>query len=296
MEYISKNKICREKWKFYFVLLAWPLYLFLMPMAYKYIGYFSVIIMIFPGAYLFTWLGFLMHECWHKYVPEINNKVFYKVFSWFLLNDPQTYNLIHGIHHSKVNSWEDIEFHPLGKIKNTLLRRLYNLMEIIFGIAFVSFVVNSILPYHKDFKNKYSRRSQVLSIIMYIIIYGGLVLACHYAFNIGYSTIVILYIVNLWIVSFVLHHSQLIEHGNLVLEGNYKERNVKTRNLSNDGILEKIFLFLTHGDSREHVLHHTLPGVYSRPFPRKVPMPAESMYINLKDYMKILWVMLSEKI
>ncbi|MBC2579208.1 hypothetical protein HGI79_02595 [Clostridium sp. DJ247] len=75
-----------------------------------------------------TWLGFLMHECWHKYVPEINNKVFYRIFSWCLLNDPQVYNLVHGIHHSKVNSWEDIEFHPLGKIKNSLLRRIYNLM------------------------------------------------------------------------------------------------------------------------------------------------------------------------
>ncbi|MBC2579209.1 hypothetical protein [Clostridium sp. DJ247] len=90
---------------------------------------------------------------------------------------------------------------------------------------------------------------------------------------------------NLWLASFVLHHSQLIEHGNLIVEGNYKERNIKTRNLSNKGILEKIFIFLTHGDSREHVLHHTLPGVYTRPFPGKVPMPTESVYINLKDYM-----------
>lgn len=295
MEYISKNKICGEKWKFYFALLAWPLYLFLMPVTYKYIGYFSIIIMIFPGVYLFTWLGFLMHECWHKYVPEINNKAFYKIFSWNLLNDPQTYNLVHGIHHSKVNSWEDIEFHPLGKIKNTLLRRIYNLMEIIFGIAFVSVVVNSVLPHHKDFKDKYSRRSQVLSIIISIIIYVGLTVACHYTFNISYSTIAILYIVNLWIASFMLHHSQLIEHGNLIVEGSYKERNIKTRNLSDKGILEKIFIFLTHGDSREHVLHHTLPGVYTRPFPGKVPMPAESVYINLKDYMKIIWGMISEK-
>ncbi len=46
---------------------------------------------------------------------------------------------------------------------------------------------------------------------------------------------------------------------------------IKTRNLWRAGLPEKIFLSLTHGDSQEHVLHHTLVGVYSRPFPGKVP-------------------------
>lgn len=288
MEYIPKEKIYNEQWKFYFMLVIWPLYLFFMPLSYKYIGYFSIIIIIFPGVYLFTWLGFLMHECWHKYVPTINNKIFYNIFSWYLLNDPQTYNLIHGIHHSKVNSWDDIEFYPLGKIKNPSLRFIYNLMEVIFGIAFISLVVNSVLPNNKNFKNRYSNKSKFISIIMYIIIYGILLFTCHYLFEINYSTIIILYLINLWICSFVLHHSQLVEHGNLIVDGDFKERSLKTRNLNNSGILEKIFLFLTHGDSREHVLHHTMPNIYSRPFPNQVPMPNESVYINLKDYFKIV--------
>jgi len=67
-----------------------------------------------------------------------------------------------------------------------------------------------------------------------------------------------------------------------------------TRNLKSDGIPEKIFLFLSHGDSREHVLHHTLVKVYSRPFPRKIPMPEKAIYIDLKSYLSILWEMLAK--
>lgn len=92
----------------------------------------------------------------------------------------------------------------------------------------------------------------------------------------------------------MLHQSQLIEHGNVIGEGDWNVRNLLTRNLNSDGILEKFFLFMTHGDSREHVLHHTLVKVYSRPFPGKVPMPEQAVYIRLKSYLPILWGMLTK--
>jgi hypothetical protein len=92
-----------------------------------------------------------------------------------------------------------------------------------------------------------------------------------------------------------LHHSQLVEHGNLFVPGEWKERILKVRNLRPKGISEKLFLFLTHGDSREHVLHHTQVGVYSRPFPGAVPMPDNAVYITLGDYAGILRGMLTEK-
>jgi hypothetical protein len=92
----------------------------------------------------------------------------------------------------------------------------------------------------------------------------------------------------------MLHHSQLIEHGNLIAEGDWNVRNLLTRNLKANGILEKMFLFLTHGDSREHVLHHTLVKVYSRPFPGKIPMPEKAAYINFKNYLSIIWGMLAK--
>ena len=84
-----------------------------------------------------------------------------------------------------------------------------------------------------------------------------------------------------------------MEHGNIIVEGEWEERNILTRNLQLRGVLEKIFLFLTHGDSQEHVLHHTQVQVYSRPFPGMVPLPKDSVFITLGDYLKILWSMIT---
>ena len=64
--------------------------------------------------------------------------------------------------------------------------------------------------------------------------------------------------------------------------------------LRRDGVLEKLFLFLTHNDSREHVLHHTLVKVYSRPFPGQVPLPQECFFITLRNYLQIAWGMITE--
>lgn len=114
----------------------------------------------------------------------------------------------------------------------------------------------------------------------------------HLAFNLKAAQIIIPLALNLWLCSFFLHHSQLVEHGNLIIAGSYQERNIQTRNMRNHGLIEKIFLFLTHDDSREHVLHHTKVQVYSRPFPGKVPLPENAVYISFKDYLAILWEML----
>lgn len=99
--------------------------------------------------------------------------------------------------------------------------------------------------------------------------------------------------ISIWLNSFILHQSQLIEHGNLYVDGTFEQRNIWTRNLRPDGLAEKVFLFFTHGDSQEHVLHHTRTKYYLCPFTGTVPMPERAMYINLLDYMKILGRMLA---
>jgi len=76
----------------------------------------------------------------------------------------------------------------------------------------------------------------------------------------------------------------------------------KSSDLPNEGsslnqvIWRKIFLFLTHIDSREHVLHHTMTIVYSRPFAHKVPMPSNAVYITLREYLGIIEWMLQGKV
>ncbi len=56
-----------------------------------------------------------------------------------------------------------------------------------------------------------------------------------------------------------------------------------------NSVFQKLFHLLTHGNMREHVLHHMAVAVYSRPFLGKVAMPADAVYISLKDYAGILW-------
>ncbi len=291
-EYISEKLVNSQAWKFYFILLAWPLYLLSLPMVFSRFGAWSSVYMMFPGVYLFTWLGYLMHETWHKYVPVIPNDRLYYVLSWMLFTDPQIYRILHGFHHSMVNTWEDTEFHPLGEIKNRPLKIAYNFFEIILGIAFISVISTLILPHHPKYKAKYRFSSSITTVIIIIIFLGALGCACHFIFGISVHAIVISYVISIWLNSFFLHHSQMIEHGNYIVEGDYNNRNLRTRNLSDKGALERMFLFFSHGDTREHVLHHTLVSVYSRPFPGKVPMPEGAGYIDIKGYMKVLADML----
>jgi hypothetical protein len=105
-------------------------------------------------------------------------------------------------------------------------------------------------------------------------------------------TAILSFVLCFWLFSFFLHQSQLVEHGNLIVEGAFNQRNIRTRNLKADGILEKIFLFLTHDDSREHVLHHTLTSIHSRPFAGIIPLPESAVSITLGDYFRIIGRML----
>jgi fatty acid desaturase len=234
-----------------------------------------------------------MHETWHKYVPAIPNDRLYYILSWMLLTDPQIYKILHGFHHSQVNTWDDTEFHPFGRINNRMLRIIYNFFEIFLGIAFISLAAAMVLPHHPKYSKKHSISSSITAVTAIVVFLGLTGCAAHFIFGVGVKTVAVSYIASIWINSFFLHHSQMMEHANLIVEGDYNTRNIRTRNLSDKGVAEKIFLFFTHGDTREHVLHHTLVNIYSRPFPGKVPMPTSSVYIDFKGYLGILAEMLS---
>lgn len=285
---ISESQLKDQAKYYYMVFLLWPLYLFFLPPIFVHFGYFALIYMIFPGIYLFTWAGFLMHESWHRYVPTVNNRFFYSAFAYMILSDPQVYRLIHGHHHSQVHSYLDAEFHPLGEIHNRLLRVGYNCLEILLGVAFLVSVESLIIRNDPRFSPKYRLWKLPISICAWAVFIGAIGFLSHLAFGVTFSQIALPMVLSFWLNSFVLHQSQLIEHGNLIVKGNFEERNLWTRNLKAAGILEKVFLFLTHNDSREHVLHHTQTKLYLRPFPGKQPLPPEAKLITLRDYVGIL--------
>lgn len=293
---VSESRIKRQAVVFYCVLLLWPAYLFFLPYMFARFGYFSLIYIIFPGAYLFTWVGFLMHESWHKYVPDLNHAFFYNAFALMLPSDPQVYYLVHGYHHSQIHSYQDMEFHPTGEIKSRTGRIVLNWLEFFLGAAFLEVAASLQVPRDRRFAGKYRMGKLVSSILAISAFLGGIGFLSAFAFGVTPFQIVIPLAISLWFNSFLLHQSQLVEHGNLIVEGPFRERTLWTRNLAPAGWAEKVFLFLTHNDSREHVLHHTMPSYYLRPFPGVVPLPGNAVYITFRDYWGIAARMLAGKV
>ncbi len=293
-EYISDRRLRRQAPTYYLVLVAWPVYVFFLPFVWSVSKLLCVFYLLFAGAYLYNEMAQLMHECWHKYTPNINNNFFYNLYSYFLVTDPQIYRLVHGYHHSRVNTWDDTEFHPLGRINNVFLRRAYNFVEIVFGFIFILGLLMWVLPRHERYRGKYRKSGHILSIGAWILIYSSLGLVSAIVFDLTVSQIVLPYLINLWLCSFAIHHNQLIEHGGLIADGDIHQRNLATRNLKHDTVMQKTALFLTHNDPREHVLHHIMVKENSRPFPGTIPMPENAVYISLGDYGRILRDMITK--
>ncbi len=292
---VSETRIRQQAIAYYLVLALWPLYLFFLPPVFVYGRLWVVPYLIFPGLFLFTWLGYLMHESWHKYVPSINNTFFYNTFALMILSDPQLYFIIHSMHHSQVHTFQDSEFHPAGNIKSRVLRIIYNWSEVLIGVAFLVVVGTITVPGDSRFNRQYRYWKLVLSITLWVIFLGSISYASHLIFGVRWSQAILAIALTYWLGSFFLHQSQLIEHGNLIVEGNFRQRNLRTRNLRPAGIFEKIFLFLTHNDSREHVFHHTITKTHSRLIPGVMSLPENAVTITLRDYLKILGRMLKGK-
>ena len=293
---ISEARVRKQSFYYYLVLVLWPVYLFILPAVLVYGGWWVLFYLIFPGLYLFTWLGYLMHESWHKFVPTVNNRFFYHTFAFMILSDPQLYFIVHGWHHSQVHTYQDAEFHPLGEIKYRNLQLIYNWLEVIFGVAFIVGMASLIIPRDQRFARKFRYWKLPISIGVWAIFLGVTGFLSHLAFNVNTSQVLLSFALTYWLGSFFLHQSQLIEHGNLIIEGTFNQRNIRTRNLQPTGIIGKLFLFLTHNDSREHVLHHTQTSVHSRPFPGTIILPGKAVFITMGDYYRILGRMLAGKV
>lgn len=73
---IPEERIRRLSVYCYLVLILWPVYLFLLPAVFVYGRWWVLLFMIFPGLYLFTWLGYLMHESWHNTITVVHSRPF----------------------------------------------------------------------------------------------------------------------------------------------------------------------------------------------------------------------------
>jgi fatty acid desaturase len=273
-------------------LAAWPLYLFLAPAVWLWWGPWALLLAVFPGAYLMAWVGFCQHECWHHYMPSIPQDRLFTVYGRMLLTDPQVFRLLHGHHHSEVNTFNDREFHPLGEIHNLWVRRAYHLLEISLGLVFLLFLAGLVIPGLPGYREKYRRSGLWISALAWVVFFGGLGWLAHACFGVTAGSIALSYAATVWAGSVLVHLDQLVEHGNLIVAGDWNQRNLATRNLRRLTLLEKALLFMMHNDSREHVLHHTQVRVFSRPFPGRLPFPDDAVVLSAGQLLGVLRDML----
>jgi fatty acid desaturase len=212
-----------------------------------------------------------------------------------LFMDPQVFRLTHATHHTKVNTYEDLQIHPLGRISNRPLRILYNFLEIAFGD--MHFMIASTIGVirHPRLRRSYSIRKAICWHLTWILSLTAILFASSQVFGLTAGQVFFPTLIGMWICALVLRHNEMVQHANIIVDGTLEERNLKTRNMLPVGVAERVFLFLTHNDPRHHVLHHTLAKVYSRPFPDTIPMPDGAVYVTMKGYVRVLGQMLLGK-
>lgn len=294
-EYISDIELRRQAWKYYAVPIFWIVYTLFLPWAWTRFGPWPILLMVIPGAWLYAWLSYLMHESWHRYVPNVNNDRFLKFANLLLGCDPQLYRLVHGYHHSRIHTWDDTEFHPIGRIPSRPHRALYNTLEIVFGLIFIFALLACVVPRHPRYRDRYSRSSSILAFLCITLIYGTIGLASALTFGLAAPQVLIPWAINFWICAFVVHQDQMIQHGGIIVDGDLDERNLATRNFPAAGPVSRFILFLLHSDPREHVLHHTMVRVHHRPFPGRVPLPENAVYISPLAYVRVLAALITGK-
>ena len=242
----TTQKLIANRAKIYGLIILWLLYLITLPYVYSQNRTIGLFYVVYPGIYLFPLFGLLIHEAWHKYLPDVPNKALFHLFCFMLISDPQVYDLTHRTHHTDVNSYQDMQFHPLGKIRKRYLRIVYNFFEIFLGVVFVMTVAGIRISKEPRFKKQYSYKKFVAFLLCRISFIIGIGYCSHLLFKVNAIEIFIPFLLTYWGGSLIIHHSMLIEHGNLIVEGNLERRNLRTRNLKPIGIISKIVLFFAH--------------------------------------------------
>lgn len=266
------------------ILVAWPAFLVVLPAAWAHHWMLGLGAAVFPGLFLWTWVAVLMHETWHSYLPGINNDLAYALLTWVMVGDPQVYKLVHADHHVAIHTYEDVEFYPLGEIRHPAKRKLFVLLQYTFGVLFTGAVLFRLTRIDPRYRPRFRLSSRLASHFIGIGIYVVLGSLSHGLLGAPATTVVVSYLVMLWLGSVFIHHDQLLPHIGIIAEGTWEERNLPMR-----GLAAYVFHFLTHGDTREHLLHHTMTEVNSRPIPTVHPMPPEAPYISLGEYLRCLW-------
>jgi fatty acid desaturase len=285
---IDERIVRREAWKYWGMLFAWPTYLFLLPVAYAKFGALGLVAALIPGVWLLTLLAIFLHEAWHGYVPNVPNRFFYSVFCHMLCVDPKAFRLIHRFHHGHVNTYDDFEFHPFGRINSTLLRALHNVAEMTLGSVYMITLQHILLPFRPEAKAKFAPWRLLTNLAIFLSFLLAITTMTKLVFDVG-ETGVLLPVTAAYVLgAIVVHHGQLIQHGNVISTGNRKQKTLATHNLVCEGTPQRVMHFFTHNDLRDHLFHHTMTQFHSRLFEGAVPLPEGATLITMREYAGVL--------
>jgi fatty acid desaturase len=263
---------------------GWILVLTLLPLVASRVGWWLLVLAPVVGAYFVSWLGMLRHELWHGYVEGLNNRFFYRVTCFALCLDPETYRLSHASHHLHANTDRDRQMYPEGFLENPRRARLQFAMELLLGniaweIATTARLRQQGLLAGSRIAANLPGRLALPGLLA--LFFAGVapdaagLAAAHF-------------IVMCWSGSLMTRHNQWLQHLGIFAVGDDEARNLLTRNLRNQTMLERIVNFLNHDDSVAHTYHHTEPKTYTRLDPGLHPA-TNHVQITLPEY----WAALS---
>ncbi|MCC7377150.1 MAG: fatty acid desaturase [Verrucomicrobiales bacterium] len=197
--------------------------------------------------------------------------------------DPETYRLSHASHHLHANTDRDRQMYPEGFLANPTRARLQFALELVLGNLAWEIATTARLR-----RQGMLPGTRIAAHLPGRLVVPG-VLAWFFATvapeAAGFA--IANFIVMFWSGSLMTRHNQWLQHLGIFASGDEKARNLLTRNLRNETLLERTINFLNHDDSVAHTYHHTEPGSYTR-LDSDLHPASDHVQVTLRDYWKAL--------
>lgn len=290
------NRLHSELIKVYFSFLALPAYCVFAPIIWSQNLLLGTLFLLFPGLYLYIYMVFIIHEAYHKYFKGYHDFFIFRIASIYVFGDIQVYKIVHPLHHVYVHTEKDLEINPFGKILSKKLKFLDRILELTLGLIYTQFSIIFKIITDSKLRKKLSFFKMFLNFSMSFLFYF---FTGYLSFSLGanINSILLCYIFTILVFSVLARIIQLIEHGDIFSDSaNYKERNMLTRNLSKNTLLEKIYHFYTRNDSYNHTMHHLKASEFHRLTEENSNKAHDSHnYISLKDFFNVILFSLFRK-
>lgn len=264
-------------------LVGWPLVLTLVPLAAHHFGVWLLLLAPVVGAYFVSWIGMLRHELWHGYVEGVDNRFFYRVTCFALCLDPETYRLSHASHHQHANTDRDMQLYPEGFLRDPRRARFQFAMELLLGN--LAWEIATAARLHR--KGLLKKTTIAANLPGRLVLPGLLTLFFTAVVPEAALFAAANFLLMFWAGSVMTRHNQWLQHLGIFATGDPDARDLLTRNLRNQTMLERLINFLNHDDSVAHTFHHTEPKTYARLDPELHPAP-HHLQITLPDYFAAL--------